>query len=207
MPNEVLLVNPRKRKKSRKKSKTRRRRKNPVARKSAVKRRAPKQSVSRRRRSNPAARFGVRGIMDRQIIPAAIGASGALVLDIGMGYLQNFMPVGNTMLLGPTRYLVKGAAAIGIGMVLEMVVRRNTANEMTKGALTVILHDAMKETTQQFAPNVPMGEYVSAYVNPCNYDNSLGYTSAAVPAGAPGYGGFESYAPVGEYLNNENGYS
>lgn len=101
--------------------------------------------------------------------PAFMGAAGALTLDIAWGYL----PIPMTMKTGMMRHVAKGIGAIGLGYLVNMVATKRTADEMTRGAMTVVLHGAMREAAQQFMPNVPL--------------DGLGYYSAGAPAGVGAY--------------------
>ncbi len=101
--------------------------------------------------------------------PAFMGAAGALSLDIAWG----FLPIPLNLKTGMMRHVVKGIGALGLGYLVNMVATRKTADEMTKGAMTVVLHGAMREAAQQFMPNVPL--------------DGLGYYSAGAPAGVAAY--------------------
>lgn len=216
MTEELLLINPTHR---RKRKKTVARRKNPVARRRAPakrRRRNPvparasshssyltnprrrKRKTYRKRRSNPSPRrTGIQGMLNTQIIPAAVAGSGALALDVIMGYL----PLPVELKIGPGRYLVKGAGAILMGMAAEMLVAKSTARQLATGALTVVMHDAMKEATIMYAPNIPLGEYVSGmgeYVS--------GYPGELSPDGFGKLGYYSAAQPVGVPSNADNGY-
>lgn len=148
---ELMLVNPRKR---RRKTTAKRRtvkRKTPARSRTVARRRASPARVTRRRR-NPIRR---RGIVQEHLQPALTAASGALFLDMAWG----FLPIPANLQMGPLRYLAKGAGALALGMVAENVVAKSTAKQMTTGAMTVILHDALREVTQNMLPNVPLGYY------------------------------------------------
>lgn len=176
--SEILLVNPRRRRRRKtttRKRTTRARRRNPVhRRRSPVRRR--KTSVRRRRRRNPA--FNVRGIQG-QVMTALQGASGALALDVTLGYL----PIPANLKAGFVGTGVKALLAIGIGVVgaKTNIVSNATAAKLSNGALTVVLHDELKKQLANFMPNIQMGEYLDA--------NDLGY-----------YG--SGYNPTGMYLPN-----
>lgn len=103
-----------------------------------------------RRRTNM-----VQNIINRQLQPAAIQAGGALGLDVIMGYFGNFIPAQFNQ--GMMRHVTKGVVALGMGFVVSNFVRNQTANEMSKGALTVVMHDAFKEALQQWMPAIPLG--------------------------------------------------
>ena len=109
-------------------------------------------------------------------MPAVQGATGALVLDVAWG----FLPIPIEMKTGMLRHFVKGAGAIAMGWVVDQFATRATANQFTRGALTVVVHGAMRELAQQFMPQVPLGD--------------VGYYSAGLPAG------------VGEYVNGMGAY-
>lgn len=189
--NEILLVNPRKRKRRAKRRTVSRRRKNPVR---------------RRRRRNP---NGL-GTAQNLFMPALTGAGGALALDLALGYV----PIPLAMKTGIPGYAVKAAAALGLGMLMDnfKMVRHATAVDMTKGALTVMLHGAIKQQMQIFMPQVPLGEYL---------DNGLGYVASGWPTGLetddPLGTGMGTYLPdlsseslmvdetgLGEYMTNNS---
>lgn len=141
---ELMLVNPRKRK-TRRKAKKSVARKRPAARKRSVKRKTS------RRRKNPVTRKTVQ----KQVMNAATSAMGALALDVMWGY----MPVPMNIKTGPMRHIAKGLGALAVGFLAENLVKKSTANMMTEGALTVVMHSGMKEVAQQMMPNIPLGYY------------------------------------------------
>ncbi len=176
--NEILLINPRKRK-AKKRRAVSRRRKTPVRRrKSVAKRRV-------RRRSNPTAR----GLVNQFFMPALVGAGGGLALDVALG----FIPIPLQLKTGIAGYAVKAAGAIGIGMLLKnfKLVRPKTALDMTVGALTIQLHGAAKEQMQIILPNIPMGEYLSNWVG----SGYPGGVESDDPYGAGAGDGFSAYLP------------
>jgi len=135
-----------------------------------------------RRRRNPIRSSGK--VMDL-VRQAGIAASGALALDIAYGYL----PIPAELSAGGLKHLVKGAGAIVMGMVAKKVVSAQTANNMTIGALTVILHDAMRSAVSSVAPSIQMDGM-----------QGLGYYSPGAVMGqylsAPA-----QMAGLGEYMN------
>lgn len=160
--SEILLVNPRRRRR-RKKTTTRKRRRNPVA---NPRRRRRRKTTARRRRRNPARRVTMMTVQ-RDVMEALQGATGALALDITLGYL----PIPANLKVGFVGTAVKALAAIGLGIVGQnmRVVRPATAKAWANGALTVVLHDELKKQLAIFAPNIPLGEYLG-------YENdNLGY--------------------------------
>ena len=117
-----------------------------------------------------------------QVQPAFTSASGALALDLIWG----FLPIPANLQMGPLRYLAKGAGAIGMGMLASQVVKKSTAEQMATGALTVIIHDAMREVTQNMLPAVPLG-YYSAGQPVGEYVNGLGGMGEYMPGNTNTY--------------------
>ena len=172
---ELMLVNPRKRR--------RRTRRKTVARKRPTTRRISTRTIRRtRRRRNPIRRKGLMGIVNTTILPSATAAAGAIGLDVIWG----MAPIPDQFKTGPFRHVAKAAGAIGLGMLAEMVVKKATADLVTTGALTVVIHNAMKDGLARFAPNLALGEYLSGY------DQMSYYGSGVNPA-------------IGEYLSPDSG--
>ncbi len=201
--SEILLVNPRRRRRRKTVAKKRRRsvrRKNPVRkrrRKTVAKRR-----VTRRRRRNPI--VSARGVQG-QLMNALTGATGALGLDLALGYL----PIPANLKGGLVGTGVKALLAIGIGIVGQKskLVNSATAAKMSNGALTVVLHDELKKQVANFAPNIQLGEYIGYG------DDGMGYYGSGMNPG-PVYlpelsddamntdeGGFGEYMP-GAYVDD-----
>ncbi|MEE9119413.1 MAG: hypothetical protein V3U02_12580 [Calditrichia bacterium] len=185
---QLLLVNPKKR--GRRKT----RRKNPVARvanpRSKKSRRRnpiaanPRRRRTYRRRRNPITKIG--NLVQDSLIPSVTAAGGALALDIIMG----FLPLPDVVKIGPMRHLVKGAGAIGMGMIAGMVSTPKTAQLVTTGALTVTMYGAGKELVGRFLPQLALG----AYENESDILDGLGYYGA-------GYSPMDS---LGAYENDIN---
>ena len=196
--SEVLFVNPRRRRRKARKAAPRKRakrRRNPGFALPAVnprrrKRRASgrRRRVSSRRRRNPALRLSVGGIQG-QVMGAVPGAVGALALDVAMGYI----PLPANLKAGILSYVVKGAAAVALGMVASKVVKPSTAAKMTEGALTVMLHGILKTATARFAPQIAMGEYEGAGWEPSEPLGAYLDNQATLPD--------VQASPVGAYLN------
>lgn len=183
---QMLLVNPRKRRKRRASSKARkvrvrrRRRAAPVA----VRRRKRNPSARRHRRvrarrhyrRNPIG-LNLRGVQG-QVMDAAVGAGGALALDIALGYL----PIPENLRTGAAAPLIKGIVAIALGMVASKVIKSSTATKMTQGALTVMLHGIFRETAGRYMPTVQMGDWNDGFGI-----ESLGYYGSGENPGVSGY--------------------
>lgn len=170
---QLMLVNPRKRRRRTSKKKT-------VARRRPTRRISTRPARKTRRRRNPIKTRGLSGVVN-QIMPAATAAVGALGLDLIWGYA----PIPESLKTGNMRFVVKAAGAIGLGMLAGMVVKKSTADQLATGALTVVLHNAMRDGMANFAPNIQLGEYM-------NNDETLGYWGAGYNPG------------MSEYLPNSN---
>jgi len=176
----VVFSNPRKRRTKRKAT----RRTTAMS----ARRRNPVKKVTRRvkRRKNPS----VRGIADKNLMPAAKGAVGALGLD--MAY--NLLPIPAEYQTGIVGSIVKGASVIAIGMSLEKikVLKGPTAKDAVNGALTVQLYTLGQEF---------IGGMMAS--GPAPVDTNTGYVTTAQNAGDMGLGlvaPASGYDPVGAGL-------
>lgn len=182
--SEILLVNPRRRR--RKKATTRRRKRrpstrrlsrNPVAsnprrrrRRRVARRRNP---IRRRRRSRSRRRNPVgfkQNAIKSQVTTAATGALGALGLDVALAYI----PIPAMMKAGIPGKIMKGAAAIGLGLVAHRFLNVTAANaaRLSEGALTVQFHGIGRELLGQFAPGVAMSAYINDEMDQLGYAGS-----------------------------------
>jgi len=127
----------------------------------------------RRRRAVNTAKLTVKNAMNQVVKPAAIQASGALLLDVGYGYFGHLIP--SAMNNGMLKHATKGLIAVGLGMVAGNFISNKTAKAMAEGAMTVTIHDAMKEAVGSFAPSIPLGD--AGYYNPSPVYNDMGYYS------------------------------
>lgn len=144
---KLLLANPRKRRRSTSSKKRTRRSKPKTKALSTVR---TTKTVTRRR--NPAKRQRV-GIMG-QVQNAAIGAGGALAVDIAMAKLP-FIPAN--LKVGPIASVTKGAVAVGIGMLVgKFGKNKKLGVQLAEGGMTVAFHDAAKS---MIGPKMGLGEY------------------------------------------------
>lgn len=169
----------------------------------AVKRRRKRNPIMRRRhhrrRSNP---FSIRGV-SHSVMPAAIGATGAIALDVAYAYAGKYLPA--SLQTGFLPVLVKAAGAIGLGMLARKVVSRDKANAATLGALTVVAYGAIKPLIAQFAPTIPG---LSGYADFVNYGTSMAGMGAyfnpggsQIPQNLRGLGFYNPAATLGSYMS------
>jgi len=204
--SEILLVNPRRRRKmsalqrkyfgKRRRRKTgkkvARRRRSAVTVKVNPRRRRRSYAVMRhrayRRKRNPSLRSFTGGIVPT-IKSGVVGATGALGLDLLIGFLIGKLPVQLQTGYGLTA--TKIAGAVGIGM-LGNVVMKGKGGDLAKGAMTVVLHNELRKIVQAQFPTLTLGEYFSA-------GGIVGY-------GTPEQGLLSTgYEQVGEYLSGMHG--
>lgn len=156
--------------------------------------------MRRRRHRNP--RFGMpnmRGIVKGTLMPAAIGASGALALDVAMGYAQPYLPA---VLQSKWAMLaVKVAGAIGIGMVAGKVLGRERGRVATLGAATVVVYGAAKSALAQALPTVKGLSGYSDYIDYSMQSRApgMGFYSPA-PTLQPTMGAYLPQAGMGAYM-------
>lgn len=210
---KMLLVNPKKRRKSRKRRTpaqraatkrmvaANRKRRRPARKRNPVRARSSYTPVRRRpRKRNPAPRKGMmQKIIDTQLIPAATEASGALLLDIAYGYLGQFIPA--QLQTGMMANMTKVVAAIGMGTLVSNFMPNRTAVALTRGAITVTLHDVMKESLAQMMPQIPLGYYSPAFIDP-GANNNMGFyqdASGRLTTAETGYTQDDQMSNMGMY--------
>jgi hypothetical protein len=151
----------------------RRRRKNPLF--------ARKRHHRRHRRSNP---FSVKGLTN-SIMPAAVGAAGAVALDVVYAYASPYLPANlQTGMIGS---LVKLAGAFGLGMGARKFLGREKGNAIMLGALTVTGYGVIKPLIASFAPTI---KGLSGYAD---------YTSMGAYLPRPGMGAYLPKPGMGYY--------
>lgn len=176
---QLLLVNPRRRKrrtpprgpggrflkrgsKRRASSKRRTRRRNPIPGSAVMaanpvrRRRRSAARVARRRRRNPIGGRGFLGALTAPLMPAVVGAGGAVANEIAF----KFLPLPANLKTGMVGTLTRAVVAVGLGMALDRVAGRRIASQMTAGALTVLAYGQLKGILATAAPNL-VGEYIS----------------------------------------------
>jgi hypothetical protein len=179
--SEILLVNPRRRRrhKARRANPRRRKRAMPAAlkrfwsrRSSSVKRNPSRRRhhvarVSRRRyRHNPSFGGGLSGVT-RSFMPTlkagALGAVGALANDLAYGYTKGYLPA--VLTTGNVAIATRAVYAVLSAMLLGSTVFKGKGRDLGVGAMTVVLHDAGKAVLVGMLPAAPlngMGAYYGA---------------------------------------------
>jgi hypothetical protein len=202
--SELMLINPRKRRRKRKMSvkqrryfgkrvSARKRRRRSVVAAPLRRHRLYKTNPHRRHkryRRNPSLRgFRPMAFMKDTLMPSAVGAAGALGLDMLLG----FVPLPDMLKTPTMRPIVRIAGAVGIGIVAGMVTNKRIGEQVGAGALTVVLYDTLKGFVQAQFPTLALGDLPSY--------NQIEYLSPAPQVGA--YVTSDSQnSPVGEYVYN-----
>lgn len=93
----------------------------------------------RHRHHNP---FSVRGLSG-SLMPALIGAGGAIGTDIAMAYAAPYLPA--SLQSGWLNILARAGAAIGVGYIAGMVSNRTVGKEVAAGGLVVVAYSALKQ--------------------------------------------------------------
>lgn len=110
-------------------------------------------TVSYRRNPLPAR---AKGIVAENIKPAAIGAAGALALDV----IVSKLPIPASLKTGPANYAARAVGAIALGMIAEKAgLKHDTAVSLSRGGLTVVLHDAGKAVMRAQFPKLALAAY------------------------------------------------
>lgn len=97
-----------------------------------------------------------RGIVKSQVMPALHGSIGAIFLSAANGMLIDRLPVPATVKTGVLRDVLKGATAVGIGMLANKLGKREFAHSVAVGAMTMVLTDAARRAMLKFLPTVKL---------------------------------------------------
>ena len=162
---EIMLVNPRKRRK-RRRNPARRKRRPKARRRTTVtvsnprrRRRRSRTTSIKRYRRNPRRRFDIMGFAQNTLMPSAVGAAGALGLDVLMGVL----PLPPQFKAGPFKPVVRLLGAMGIGAIAGMVTTRKIGEQVAAGATVVVVYDILKTFIQRTMPQIPLGDVYDDY--------------------------------------------
>lgn len=164
----ILSENPRRksvakkvrRRKARKATTTRRRTRrtfarNPIRR--SMRRRARTGGVRRRRfRRNPIPR-SIGGFLNNSLMPAAVGAAGAIGVDILLGNLLPSMPA--TLQQPNVLPFLRIGSALAVGLLVGMV-SPSAGAQAAAGGMIVTVYQLAKSWLASNAPNVRMARYV-----------------------------------------------
>ena len=167
-------------------------------------RRAAPAKHHRRARRNPISSGSMRGIT-ATLKSAAVAAGGAIGIDVAYGFIASYLPASmqtpadaTTGAINYTYYAAKGAAAVGLGMLLRKAIGASRAAQVVEGSLTVTMHDAMKQFIGTNVTSLPLGAYPR--VQPQRLNGLNPGRVVQLPA-ARGMGMHVAPTGMGAYLN------
>lgn len=217
----MLLLNPRRRRKARKAKRSRRSRRpmtakqlkffgprkarrsrrrtitmhaNPAPRRSRRSRRRSLGAVTRRFRRNPISGTTIRasmGSITRSIGNAAVGAAGAVAVDVAMGQAGRFLPASVMARynaaggINPMYYVAKGGLALAVGILGAKFLpgkMKGIAAKAAEGSLTVQGYEVLRAMVPA---SVMLGFYSPARITslPSNGMGRMGRVGAYLPRG------------------------
>lgn len=145
----------------------------------------------RHMRRNPVSLAGFKPetFVNKTLIPAGIGAGGALALDVALGYAAPHLPAAlTTGTIGPLATKIAGAVALG--MAAQAITKdRAMSEQVAAGAIIVTLYGAAKRVLAAQFPTLPGMAGMGLYVH------GLGYPGAA--RAFPDMAGLGMYVPGG----------
>lgn len=172
MAAELMVINPARRrgkkKTTRKRRKSRARvttaRRNPVRRRRSPARRtsyARRNPVRRRSRRRSGGKMTMTKMVQNTIVPAGIGAIGAVALDV----LWGLAPIPAQFKTGMLGTGVKVGGILVLGFVGSKVLPKKYVDVTVAAAVTIAIFQAVRGMVQQTIPTLPLSEYISEYPN------------------------------------------
>lgn len=110
--------------------------------------------------------FSTKSFLSDTLMPAGIGAAGALGVDVVLGFAHPYLPSFMTTGIGVP--LTKIAAAVGLGMAAGMVADRRTGELVMAGGITVVMYNYLRTLLQTNVPSLQLagvGNYMG-YAGP-----------------------------------------
>lgn len=138
----------------------------------------------RHRVHNP---FSVKGLTG-SVMPAVIGAGGAILTDVAMAYL----PIPAALQSGVLNILTRAAVAVGVGYAAGAVAGKQLGKEVAAGGLIVVAYSGLK---QALAPTL------GANIKGLSGLADFGDYRAAIPGPFSAETGAMSGGGMGAYMN------
>lgn len=188
--SELLLINPRKRRKAKAhgKKRVRSRRRHLAIRSNPIR----KARRVRRFRRNPIGGGLVRNV-GTQLKNGAIGAAGAIATEMALSYL----PVPDSLKSGPLGALTSALTGVLIGVAVGKMGSRSIGEKIADGAITVALYKAGRSTLAGKLPGL------AGYDDGMGDASLLGYSDGLGDASLLGDMGYVGPAPSAEYNSAE----
>lgn len=192
--NEILLVNPRRRRKGRK-HKARRRGHHRLKRHAARRRRVHRVKARRYKRNPSFSLRGVTGSFLPVVKSGALGAVGALANGALVAQVANLSFVPDVLKSGYGRKALELGSAVVVGTLGNMVLK-GKGNALAVGAATVAMHGLLKDVISTNLPSVApyLGDYDVGAYNPAAIVDESGM-GAYVPGLVGDVGEMGAYVP------------
>lgn len=185
MASELLLVNPRRRRKAKKAGAKKSRRRVRRASTGIAVRKARKTRKYRRNPIGGAVR-GFGGQLTSSLVDGGIGAGGALLAQIA----NNLLPLPEALKSGAIAPLAKAAIGVGVGMLVGQVVGKRVGQQMAQGAVTVALYEAGRNMLAGKVPGLSDASLLAYDIEDASlldasllgvgaYDTGMGYVNPA----------------------------
>lgn len=149
--SEIMLFNPRKKAKTTVKRARRRVKGTLVTNPKRSRRLRHNPRRAHRMHRNPITR---RDYLSNTLMPAGIGAIGAVGMDIVLGML----PLPAALKTGAVRPLLRLAGAMGMGLLAGMATNKRIGAQVLAGASTVVVYDMLRTMAQKAMPTIPLGD-------------------------------------------------
>ncbi|MDE2019678.1 MAG: hypothetical protein KGJ13_05035 [Patescibacteria group bacterium] len=98
--------------------------------------------------------MNLKSLMNSTLIPAGVGAAGALGLDVALGFASPHLPA--FLNNGVMKTVTRVAGAVGIGYVAGAIAGKRFGEEAMAGAITVTLYDLLKGMVKSAVPSLPL---------------------------------------------------
>lgn len=123
--------------------------------------------------------FNFNSFLKGTLVPSAVGAAGALGVDLVMGYASPYLP--SVLTTGMAAPLTRIAGAVALGMVAANVMKdRRVGEQVMAGAVTVLAYSWVKDLVKSQFPSLPLSEYDGAGYGMGAYVSGMGYAGPAI---------------------------
>lgn len=159
-------------------------------------------------------------IIKEQLIPAGLGAVGAVLVSAANGMVIDRLPIPPQYKEGAFRDFLKGATAVAIVVAAAKATNNTNAKAVGVGAMTMVLADATRRAVLKYFPNAKLAGLESELYSPLGVwsgpmripslaalaapaDDGMGYWTPGYPENAGDFGGsLAGWDPdSGQYVN------
>jgi len=123
--------------------------------------------------------FNFNSFLRGTLVPSAVGAAGALGVDLVMGYASPYLPT--VLTTGMAAPLTRIAGAVALGMVAANVMKdRRVGEQVMAGAVTVLAYSWVKDLVKAQFPSLLLSEFDGQGYNMGAYVSGMGYAGPAL---------------------------